>query len=117
MRGQAFELYETCPEIQAVERQLENVTGGEYSFNDFGDLCYLVEVPKELRDLPFINDYLTRDFASIWPTALSCGNDLYIYQTCGPCITINEWAERGDYSSAKMESSVTWLRLIEMAVM
>lgn len=84
-----FKLYDEASEIQKVLKDLENCQNGEYDFDSFGELIYLVEVPKGIRDLPSINDYLTQDYANIYPHARSCGNDLYIFQTLGDYIGIN----------------------------
>lgn len=97
MREKVFKLYDQVPDISKVITRLENMEGGQYHINDYGDLIYSVEVPKNIRELPLINDYLTQDFASIYPSARTCGNDLFIYQNCGEFISVNFYAYRNSY--------------------
>ena len=84
--GRAFELLKDLPEANRPLEDLENFKGGEYSFDDFGELIYSVEVPSDVADLPFINDYLTRDFGFLTGKR---HNDLRLAQRCGPCITVS----------------------------
>lgn len=92
-----FAQYDQCTEITDVLRRLENCDGGEYTFDDYGDLNCIVEVPKGIRDLPFINDYYSQDFARIFPHAVNHEADLYIAQSCGQPIAINNHTTGREY--------------------
>lgn len=84
--NRAMELFKDIPEINKLISDLENMSNGEYSIDDHGELIYSVEVPKEIADLPFINDYLTHDFGHLTGKR---HNDLRLAQTCGLFVSIN----------------------------
>ena len=86
---EAFEVYEKMDEVNKILTDLECCVNGEYSIGDYGYLIYTVEVPAHLANLPYINDYLTRDYGFLM-------DDLRIGQTCGPFIGIN-WSGIGSY--------------------
>jgi hypothetical protein len=82
----AFKIFDTMPEVEKIIRDVDNCERGEYFIDEDNMLAYRVEVPKELRDLPFINDYLTKDFG--WMTGKD-HKDLWFTQCCGDFIAIN----------------------------
>jgi hypothetical protein len=97
----AFELFKGIVEIDEVFNDLENFQNGDYSFDDSGMLVYSVEVPKEIADLPFINDYLTQDYQHL----IGYGhNDLRLAQTCGDFISINTSGDSRSYFVYDSES-------------
>jgi hypothetical protein len=73
--------YDKIEEIKKVLSDLENFVGGYYSFDECGELIYRIKIPRSIIDLPFINDYLTQDYAFIDNKFLATG--------CGECIAIN----------------------------
>ena len=79
---EAFEVYEKMDEVNKILTDLECCVNGEYSTDRYGELIYSVEVPAHLADLPYINDYLTRDYGFLM-------DDLRLAQHCGPFIGIN----------------------------
>jgi hypothetical protein len=90
----AFKILEKMPEVLKVLEDLESMQNGKYSFDECGELVYTVEVPNEIADLPFINDFLTRDFGFLTGKK---HNDLRLGQFCGPCITIDWNHGRNSY--------------------
>lgn len=90
-----FPLYDEAPEIQKIRTDAENLEHGEYFFDGLGDLCYRVPIPKEVRTLPFIKEYLTQDFGVI--------DDDHLSQGCGDHISINWYA--GDRAYFAYDSS------------
>lgn len=103
VKSELFEIYKHDDEVNKPLRDLECMQGGEYDFDDYGELIYSVEVPSEIADLPFINDYLTRDYASI--SHHYGHNDLRVSQTCGGYIAVNWNHERDCYFVYDQETS------------
>jgi hypothetical protein len=109
------ELYSKSDDINGVLKKLENMEGGEYHINEYGDLTYLVEVPQDIANLPEINDYLTKDYAFIHPRARRSERDLFIGQSCGEFISVNYYAERSffvydnDNRRAVIEKHEDWM--------
>jgi len=91
-----FNEYDLVDDINNLKHQLENCTGGRYDFDESDWLIYGVKIPDHIVDLPFINDYLTQDYAFISKT-MGGHKDIYIAQNCGPCICINYSHNRSDY--------------------
>lgn len=91
---EAFELFKDIPEIDKLTRDLENMRNGEYSINEYGELEYSIEVPSEIADLPFINDYLTRDYGHLTGKK---DNDLRLAQSMGGFISVNHEHDKGEY--------------------
>lgn len=83
-----FEEYDKVDEIKKVLSNLENFVDGRYEFDECGDLVYGVKIPDHIVDLPFINDYLTQDYAHI-SKDMGSHNEIWITQTCGECIAVN----------------------------
>jgi hypothetical protein len=94
LEKKAFKIFETIDDVNKIVSDLEQVKNGEYTIEDDGMLAYRVEVPKELRDLPFINDYLTREYGYLTGKSHS---DLWLTQCCGGFIAVNLNPERGCY--------------------
>ena len=90
-------LYDSSEDIKNLLTKLENMIGGEYSIDDYGHLVYLVEVPQDIANLPEINDYLTKDYAFIYPHARKSQKDLWIGQSCGEFISVNFYHERSGH--------------------
>ena len=82
----AFKIFDTMPEVGKIIRDVDNCERGEYFIDEDCMLAYRVEVPEGLRDLPFINDYLTKDFG--WVTGKD-HKDLWFTQCCGDFIAVN----------------------------
>jgi hypothetical protein len=109
----ACKLFEDIPEINKLLVDLEMMRNGEYSIDESGELIYSIEVPKEIADLPFINDYLTKDYAFLTGKK---HNDLRIAQCCGEFISVDWNHERDcyfvfDHESRKaiIEKRLEWM--------
>lgn len=61
-KGKIFKLYEDVPEINKLTEDLENMKGGYYEIDQWGDLIYSIDVPKHIKSLPEIGSYLTREY-------------------------------------------------------
>jgi hypothetical protein len=83
-----FEEYDKVDEIKKVLNDLDNSIGGLYEFDEMNDLVYGIKIPDNIIDLPFINDYLTQDYAFIHKFS---GNnkEICLAQNCGEVISVN----------------------------
>lgn len=103
----AFKLFDANKKVSGIvsklARDLENCEGGEYSFDDDGDFIYSVEVPDEILEYPFINDYILHviEYGHLMGKK---HNDLRIAQHLGAPITVNWDHEKGDYFVYDRES-------------
>jgi hypothetical protein len=88
LKRELFKIYAQLPEISSLFSQVENQENGFYFFDDYGFLCYGVQVPAKIADLKFINDFLTADYFHI-DRGHSGHNDLVLSVTCGQAITID----------------------------
>lgn len=100
--GRAIKLFEGITEIDKILSDLENMENGEYSFDALGELVYSIEVPKDIADLPFINDYLTKDYGNL--TGFG-HNDLRLSQCCGDYISIDNSGDSRSYFVYDSESN------------
>jgi hypothetical protein len=91
-----FEQYDKVDEIATILRSLENCEKGHYSMDEYQMLIYCVEIPSHIADLPYINDYLTRDFAFI-PKYEGNESQIFIAQACGQPIIINYYCDKNSY--------------------
>jgi cyclophilin family peptidyl-prolyl cis-trans isomerase len=64
--------------------------------DEYQMLIYCVEIPSHIADLPYINDYLTRDFAFI-PKYEGNESQIFIAQACGQPIIINYYCDKNSY--------------------
>lgn len=84
-----FETYDKVDEITKLLTDLESCQNGEYDFDeDDNGLIYAIKIPVDIVDLPFISDYLTKDYAFI-PKYKGYHNEIFIAQSCGQCIAVN----------------------------
>ena len=80
-KSKIFAYYDEVKEIRDLINKLENVQDGFFSIDNFGELIYCLEVPKHIRELPDIGDYLTQGIGT-YKDGLFC-------QFMGPHISIS----------------------------
>lgn len=60
-KAKIFAYYDEVEEIKKVMSDFENLSNGEYRFDEHGDFVYSIDLPREIKELPEIGDYLTQD--------------------------------------------------------
>lgn len=80
-KAKIFAYYKDVPEIVQLANDLDNCVGGEYSFDNDGDLIYGIEVKKDIATLPEIGSFLESYFGNY--------KDGTYYQWCGDFISVN----------------------------
>ena len=83
-----FEEYDRVDEIKKVLTDLDNSIGGRYEFDEMNELVYGIKIPDNIVDLPFINDYLTQDYAFIHKFSAN-NKEVCLAQNCGEVIAVN----------------------------
>ena len=72
-KSKIFEYYKDVAEINKLISDLENVQNGQYEIDNFGELIYSIDVPKHIKELPEIGDYLNQDFGHYYDGKISIG--------------------------------------------
>lgn len=82
-----FALYENIKEIQELLAKRENFEDVEYEFDECGSLVSYLEIPKEVLQLPEVEEFLSQEYGYVK------GDRLYQFQ--GDPITVN-WNHKRD---------------------